>query len=205
MLGDGITEHATIFPGFGKLFSQSAKIMENMPAHASEEDLKYPIGRYQAPTVISADQRAAWIEEMAKLPLNLNNAVAGLNDAQLDTPYRPGGWTIRQVVHHLPDSHMNSYMRFRLALTENVPLIKPYDEGAWANLSDARTAPIAASLAMLEGLHTRFVLLLKSLSDADFARTFRHPELGERRLDWTLGLYAWHSLHHVAHINNTKR
>ena len=205
MLGDGITGRLIIFPGVGQLFLQSAKIMENMSASASDENLKYPIGRYQPPVVISADQRAAWIEEMAKLPLNLNKAVAGLNDAQLDSPYRPGGWTVRQVVHHLPDSHMNSYMRFRFALTENVPLIKPYDEGAWAELSDARSAPIAPSLALLEGLHTRFVLLLKSLSDADFARTFRHPELGERRLDWTLGLYAWHSLHHVAHINNREK
>jgi len=176
-----------------------------MSASATDENLKYPIGRYQPPDLISAEQRAAWIEEMTKLPINLNTAVDGLNDAHLDMPYRPGGWTVRQVVHHLPDSHMNSYMRFRLALTENIPLIKPYDEGAWAQLSDARTAPVAPSLAMLEGLHTRFVLLLKSLSDADFARTFRHPELGERRLDWTLGLYAWHSLHHVAHINNMKR
>ena len=205
MLGDGITVQPMIFPGFGEFFLELAKIGWNMSSSVPEEHLKYPIGRYQAPSVISSEQRTAWIEEMAKLPLNLNNDVAGLNDAQLDTPYRPGGWTIRQVVHHIPDSHMNSYMRFRLALTENVPLIKPYDEGAWAQLIDARTAPIAPSLAMLEGLHTRFVLLLKSLSDADFARTFRHPELGERRLDWTLGLYAWHSLHHVAHINNAKK
>ncbi len=169
-----------------------------------ERDLQYPVGRYEAPAFISPAQRGAWIEEMANLPRNLKNAVGGLNDSQLDTPYRPGGWTVRQVVHHLPDSHLNSYTRFRLALTEDSPLIKPYEEGKWAELNDARTAPLAPSLSLLEGLHGRFVLLLKSLSEADFARTFRHPELGERRLDWTLGLYAWHSLHHVAHIKNLR-
>jgi len=174
-----------------------------MPTN-SEADLKYPVGRYQPPATISASQRVAWIEQMAQLPTNLLKAVAGLNDAQLDTPYRPGGWTVRQVVHHFPDSHLNSYTRFRLALTEDSPLIKPYEEGLWAQLPDARTAPIAPSLTLLEGLHARFVLLLNSLSDADFARTFRHPELGEKRLDWTLGLYAWHSLHHTAHINNLR-
>jgi len=165
-----------------------------------ETDLKYPIGRYQAPTTISVDQRSAWIEEMANLPANLTKAISGLSDAQLDTPYRPGGWTVRQVVHHIPDSHMNSYVRFRLALTENSPLIKPYEEAAWAELADAKNAPVAPSLAILEGLHARFVLMLRSLSAADFARTFRHPEVGENRLDWTLGLYAWHSRHHVAQI-----
>ena len=141
---------------------------------------------------------------MANLPANLKQSIAGLSDTQLNTPYRPQGWTVRQVVHHLPDSHMNSYTRFRLALTENVPVIKPYDEAAWANLSDAHTAPVEPSLALLDGLHTRFVLLLRSLSDADYARTFRHPELGEKRLDWTLGLYAWHCRHHVAQITSLR-
>jgi hypothetical protein len=167
-------------------------------------DLQYPIGRYQPPTTISAAQRTVWIEQMAQLPANLGKAAAGLNDAQLDTPYRPGGWTVRQVVHHFSDSHLNSYTRFRLALTEDSPLIKPYEEGLWAKLADARTAPVAPSLTLLDGLHARFVFLLRSLSDADFARTFRHPELGTKRLDWTLGLYAWHSLHHTAHINNLR-
>jgi hypothetical protein len=168
------------------------------------EQLKYPVGRYKAPDTISAEQRAAWIEEMAKLPQNLSNAVSGLTEDQLDTPYRPGGWTVRQLVHHLPDSHLNSYTRFRLALTEDSPVIKPYEEALWAELPDAKTAPVRPSLMLLEGLHGRFVLLLKSLTGADFAKTFRHPELGEKRLDWTLGLYAWHSLHHVAHINNLR-
>ncbi len=168
------------------------------------EQLKYPIGRYKAPVTISIDQRAAWIEEMAKLPDNLSKAVGGLTEAQLDTPYRPSGWTVRQVVHHLPDSHLNSYARFRLALTEDSPVIKPYEEAAWAELPDAKTAPIRPSLMLIEGLHARFVLLLKSMSEADFVKTFRHPELGEKRLDWTLGLYAWHCLHHVAQINNLR-
>jgi hypothetical protein len=173
-------------------------------ATSEDEKLKYPVGRYQSPTSISPAQRIAWIEQMAHLPTSLGRAVAGLKDLQLDTPYRPGGWTVRQVVHHLPDSHLNSYTRFRLALTENSPLIKPYEEAAWAELTDARTAPIEPSLKLLEGLHGRFVLLLNSLSAKDFARTFRHPELGEKKLDWTLGLYAWHSLHHVAHIYNLR-
>ena len=173
-------------------------------SNSEENDLRYPVGRYQAPVSVSAEQRGTWIEEMAKLPANLRKAVSGLTEAQLDTPYRPGGWTVRQVVQHLPDSHLNSYTRFRLALTENSPLIKPYEEAAWAELSDGKTAPIAPSLALLDGLHGRFVFLLKSMSEADFAKTFRHPELGEKRLDWTLGLYAWHCLHHVAHINNLR-
>jgi len=133
-------------------------------ANENQDNLKYPIGRYQAPAVISPDIRAGWIEQMAVLPANFSKAVAGLNDAQLDTPYRPGGWTVRQVVHHVPDSHMNSYMRFRLALTEDVPLIKPYEEAAWAKLSDAHSGPVAASLMLLDGLHQRFVLLLRSPS-----------------------------------------
>jgi hypothetical protein len=173
-------------------------------SNPTENELKFPIGRYQAPDVISPAQRATWIEQMAQLPLNLSKAVAGLSEGQLDTPYRPGGWTVRQVVHHLPDSHLNSYVRFRLALTEANPLIKPYEEAAWAQLEDARIGPVAPSLMLLDGLHTRFVLLLKSLSDGDFAKTFKHPVLGEKRLDWTLGLYAWHSLHHTAHISNLR-
>src|ERR1700733_12874859 len=120
-------------------------------SNLEEEKLKYPVGGYQSSGAISAEQRASWIEQMAKLPANLSKAVAGLTDAQLDTPYRPGGWTVRQVVHHLPDSHLNSYTRFRLALTENSPLIKTYEEAAWAELIDAKTAPIAPSLALLEG------------------------------------------------------
>jgi hypothetical protein len=167
-------------------------------------DLRYPVGRYQAPEAITADQRSAWIRQIESLPSGLKQAVSGLTDAQLDTPYRPGGWTVRQVVHHLPDSHLNSYTRFRLALTEDSPVIKPYNEAAWAELPDAKSAPIAPSLALLEGLHGRWARLLHSLGDADYARTFRHPELGEIRLDWTLGLYDWHCRHHLNHITNLR-
>jgi hypothetical protein len=203
MLGACITGKGSLFPASANYFLPSAKIVGIM-SNLDENDLKYPLGRYTAPATISPEQRGLWIEEMAKLPANLSKAVAGLSNNQLDTPYRPGGWTVRQVVHHLPDSHMQSYTRFRLALTENSPVIKPYEEGAWAELSDAKTAAVAPSLALIDGLHTRFVLLLNSMTNADFAKTFRHPELGERRLDWTLGLYAWHCLHHVAHITNLR-
>jgi hypothetical protein len=167
-------------------------------------DLRYPIGRYQAPELITAGECDIWITELANLPENLKQAISGLNDAQLDTPYRPGGWSVRQVVHHLPDSHMNSYVRFRLALTEPSPLIKPYEEAAWAELADAKAGPTVPSLHLLEGLHTRWVALLRSLTEDEFARTFRHPELGEIRLDWTLGFYAWHSRHHVAQITGLR-
>jgi hypothetical protein len=126
-------------------------------------------------------------------------AVAGLTEGQLDTPYRPEGWTVRQVVHHVPDSHLNSYVRFKLALTEDAPVVKPYDEGLWAKMADA-AAPVEMSLVMLESLHARWVRVLESMSEADFARSFRHPELGPVRLEQNLALYAWHGKHHVAHI-----
>jgi DinB superfamily len=167
-------------------------------------DLRFPVGRYQPVPEISAEMREAWICELEALPRNLRNAVAGLSETQLDTPYRPGGWTVRQVVHHLPDSHMNSYCRFRLALTESSPSIKTYEEALWAELPDARTSPIEPSLVLLEGLHLRLTAMLRSMVETDFSRTFSHPELGEIRLDWTLGLYAWHSRHHVAHITNVR-
>jgi hypothetical protein len=168
-------------------------------------DPRYPVGRYQAPDVITAAERSPWIRQIETLPSSLKEAVAGLSDTQLNTPYRAGGWTVRQVVHHLPDSHLNSYTRFRLALTEDSPAIKPYDEAAWAELPDAKSGPIEPSLALLEGLHMRWAGLLHSLDDADYARTFKHPELGEIRLDWTLGLYAWHCRHHLSHILNLRR
>jgi uncharacterized damage-inducible protein DinB len=170
----------------------------------STVDLRYPVGRYQAPDVVTKDQRNTWITELSSLPENLKQAIAGLSEAQLDTPYRPGGWSVRQVVHHLPDSHINCYVRFRLALTEPSPLIKPYEEAAWAELADAKTGSAALSLSLLEALHQRWVALLKTLTKEEFARTFRHPELGEVRLDWALGLYAWHSRHHVAQITGLR-
>jgi len=164
------------------------------------DDLRYPIGRFEFDGEVSERQRREWIAAIAETPARLREAVKGLSEQQLDTPYRPGGWTLRQVVHHLPDSHLNSYVRYRLALTEDEPTIKPYAEARWAELADARTGPVEPSLALLEALHDRWVRLLNSLSPADWSRTFRHPERGISTLDRTLGLYAWHGRHHVAQI-----
>jgi hypothetical protein len=167
-----------------------------------ETDLRYPIGpfRYEGPG--DAARRETWITEIADTPARLRAAVRGLDERQLDTPYREGGWTVRQVAHHVPDSHVNAYVRFRLALTEDRPMIKTYDESLWAKLPDACTAPVEPSLAFLEGLHDRWVRLLRSMSADDFATTFRHPELpGELLpLERMVALYAWHGRHHVAHI-----
>jgi uncharacterized damage-inducible protein DinB len=166
-------------------------------------DLRYPIGPFEWRGGSSEDERR-YLDEIEQTPVRLRAAVAGLSSEQLDSPYRPGGWTVRQVVHHVPDSHLNSYTRFRLALTEDEPTIKPYDEGRWAELTDARTAPVEISLALLEALHSRWTLLLRSLTPADFARRFRHPELGTVNLDKYLALYAWHGRHHVAHITSLR-
>jgi hypothetical protein len=163
-------------------------------------DLQYPIGRFEWRGENSADDRRRLIDAIDQMPANLRAAVEDLSEQQLDTPYRPGGWTVRQVAHHVPDSHMNAYIRFRLALTEDEPTIKPYDESRWAELTDACTAPVETSLALLESLHLRWAMLLRSLSEADFARQFRHPELGILSLDKNLALYAWHGRHHVAHV-----
>jgi hypothetical protein len=163
-------------------------------------DLRYPIGEFEWRGENSEDERLRYLNEIEQAPAHLRAAVAGLSNEQLDTPYRPGGWTVRQVVHHVPDSHMNSYVRFRLALTEEQPTIKPYQENHWAELTDARTAPIEMSLALLESLHARWILLLRGLGPQDFARRFRHPELGTVSLDRNLALYAWHGRHHVAHV-----
>lgn len=163
-------------------------------------DLRYPIGPFKFEGKISAEERRRFIDEIEQVPAKLRAAVHGLSAGQLDTPYRSGGWTVRQVVHHLPDSHLNAYTRFKLALTEQEPVIKPYEQDRWAELSDARTAPVELSLALLESLHRRWALLLRSLTAADFARTFKHPELGVVSLDKNLALYAWHGKHHVAHI-----
>jgi hypothetical protein len=169
-----------------------------------EADLRYPIGRFERPERLTEEQRTLCVEEIAQTPVRLSAAVGGLKTEQLDTPYRPGGWTVRQIVHHVPDSHMNSYMRFRLALTEDEPTIKPYDEARWAELPDAKTSPIESSLALLENLHKRWVLLLHSLKPSDWERTFRHPEFGLTRLDQNLALYGWHGRHHVAHITSLR-
>jgi uncharacterized damage-inducible protein DinB len=168
-------------------------------------DLSYPIGHFDFQAPVPAASRPRLIDEMAATPSLLREAIEGLDDRQLDTPYRPGGWTVRQVVHHVPDSHMNSYMRFRLALTETDPAIKPYDEAKWAELHDARTLPPAASLALLHNLHVRWVELLRNMTDSEFERTFRHPQIGQVRLDTNMALYAWHGRHHTAHITGLRR
>ncbi|SRR5579871_128111 len=167
-------------------------------------DLQYPIGRFAWHGANSEDERKRCIDEIEQAPARLRAAVAALSSQQLDTPYRPGGWTVRQVVHHVPDSHMNSYVRFRLALTEQTPTIKPYEEGRWAELADARTAPLELSLSLLDALHARWILLLRSLKPGDFAREFRHPELGTVSLDKNVALYAWHGRHHVGHITSLR-
>jgi len=168
------------------------------------EELRYPIGRYRPPEAIGAGDRAAWIREIEVMPENLRRAVAGLNDAQLETPYRPGGWTVRQVVHHYADSHLNSYSRFRWAVTEDLTTVKTYDEAAWAELADAKTAPVELSLALIEPLHARWTLLLRSFGEAEFARKMKHPDWGAVSVEWLLGQYAWHCQHHVAHINKLR-
>jgi hypothetical protein len=168
-------------------------------------DLRYPVGPCQYPASVSPEARTQHINDLAALPERLRAAVDGLDDEQLDTPYRPGGWTVRQVVHHYADSHMNAYVRFRLALTESQPTIKPYDEKTWAELPDSRTAPIESSLRLLEGLHQRWVMMFTALADSDFARTLHHPEIGVVRLDTYLAGYGWHCRHHVAHITSLRQ
>jgi hypothetical protein len=163
-------------------------------------DLRYPVGKFQLPAAIADGNRQLFIEQIAEAPANLRAALDGLTEEQIDTPYRPGGWTVRQVVHHLPDSHINSYVRFRLALTEDDPPVKGYDEERWAKLADARNGPVEMSLTLLGALHVRWTALLRSLSKPDLERTFRHSELGPVPLNMALALYAWHGRHHVAHI-----
>jgi uncharacterized damage-inducible protein DinB len=168
-------------------------------------NLRYPIGKFTFPQTTTTDQRRGWILEIAEAPARLRAAVEGFSEERLDTPYRPGGWTVRQVVHHLPDSHMNSYVRFKLALTEDAPTIKTYDEALWANLPDSSTTPVETSVVLLEALHIRWVRLLESMTAADFMRTLRHPENGLIRLDQNLAFYAWHGNHHLAHIASVAR
>jgi uncharacterized damage-inducible protein DinB len=167
-------------------------------------DLRFPIGPFRRPAALTPDERRVAIQAIAATPANLRSAVRDLSDAQLDTPYRPEGWTVRQVVHHVPDSHSNAYTRFKLALTEEMPTIKPYDENAWARLDDTRTTPIETSLLMMDALHDRWVRLLGAMAPDDFARKLNHPENGIMNLDQLLALYAWHGDHHVAHITNLR-
>lgn len=167
-------------------------------------DLQYPIGKFSFQAPLTEDDRQRCLDDISHAPANLRAAVSGLSEDQLDTPYRPAGWSVRQVVHHVPDSHMNAYVRFKLALTEQEPTIKPYAEDRWAVLADTRTTPIEVSLMLLESLHTRWMRLLGSLAAADWKRTFRHPDLGVMNLEKTLALYAWHGRHHVAHITSLR-
>ena len=167
-------------------------------------DLRFPIGKFTYHGPFTEDQKHASIEDIAQTPANLRAAIKGLSTAQLDTPYRPGGWTVRQLAHHVPDSHMNAYVRFKLALTEDDPTIKTYEEGRWAELDDTKTTPVDVSLALLESLHDRWVRLLRSLTPDEWKRTFRHPELGAMTLEKTLALYAWHGRHHATHITSLR-
>jgi len=167
-------------------------------------DLRYPIGRFEWPNSVDAVERREYLRQIAEAPGRFREAVRGLSESQLDTAYRPGGWTVRQVAHHVADSHMNNYVRIRLALTEDEPTIKPYDEATWAELADARTAPVEISLALIESLHARWVALAESLSEAAIGRAFLHPERGRVRLDVNLAMYAWHGRHHAAHITRLR-
>jgi DinB superfamily len=163
-------------------------------------DPRYPIGRFNPSSVPTSDEIQQAIADIRELPERLRGALAGLSEEGLDSPYRPGGWTVRQLVHHLADSHLNAYVRLRLVLTEEAPTIKTYDEKRWAELADARSAPIEPSLRLLEGLHQRWAMLLGTLAEADFARPLRHPEMGSISAGQLTALYGWHCRHHVAHI-----
>ena len=167
-------------------------------------DPRYPIGKFTYEGSPTEDQKQKYLSEIELTPANLRASVKGLSEQQLDTPYRPDGWTIRQVAHHVPDSHLNAYVRFKLALTEEEPTIKPYAEDRWAHLADTQSTPVAVSLALLDSLHDRWMRLLRSLQPEDWKRTFRHPELGVMSLEKTLALYAWHGRHHVAHITSLR-
>jgi hypothetical protein len=171
-----------------------------------DDALRYPIGRFTiTPTdQISQEQLQSALDDIEQLPGQLRSAVAGLNEQQLEAPYRDGGWTVRQTVHHIADSHMNSFIRFRLALTEDRPTVKPYNEKDWAELIDTKTADIALSLSLVHGLHARWTMMLRAMSPEDFRRAFVHPEYGERALDWNAMLYGWHGKHHVSHITRLR-
>ena len=163
-------------------------------------DPRYPIGKFSYTGPLTPEQKQQCLTDIEQTPARLRAALGGLSDQQLDTPYRDGGWTLRQLAHHVPDSHMNAYIRFKLALTEEDPTIKPYAEDRWAELADTKLTPVEVSLTLLDSLHDRWLRLLRSLGPGDWQRTFRHPELGAMTLEKTLALYAWHGRHHVTHI-----
>jgi hypothetical protein len=166
-------------------------------------DLRYPVGEFTMPGSITPEARAEAIETIAALPVKMRAAVSGLSESQLDTPYRPGGWTVRQVVHHVPDSHVNAYIRLKLAITENNPTIKPYDQDSWAQLPDQRM-PIDVSLSMLDAVHARWTIVLRALTKDQYSRPMFHPEIGPITVDYLVQLYSWHSCHHVAHITRLR-
>ncbi|MGB2897959.1 MAG: putative metal-dependent hydrolase [Candidatus Acidiferrum sp.] len=168
-------------------------------------DPRYPVGTFEMPAQVTASRRQQAIDELASTPAKLRAAAKGLSDSQLDTPYREGGWTVRQVVHHVPDSHLNAYVRLKLALTEEKPTIKPYDQEAWANLADSKSTPIEVSLTLLSSVHDRWDRLWRSMKPEQFARVLVHPEHGERSVDWLLFLYEWHGRHHTAHITELRK
>jgi len=168
-------------------------------------DPRYPIGKFVFEGQLNEAHREEFINDIEQTPAALRSAVQGLSPQQIETPYREGGWTVRQVVHHVPESHMNAYIRFKLALTEESPTIKPYLEDRWATLPDVHSTPPEVSLSLLDALHNRWVRLLRSLQARDWKRTFNHPELGIVPLEKTLALYAWHGKHHVAHITELRK
>ncbi len=168
-------------------------------------DPRYPIGDFSFAGPLNEEQRQKFIDDIAKTPPALRAAVRGLSPQQIETPYREGGWTVRQVTHHVPESHMNAYIRFKLALTEDEPTIKPYMEDRWAKLPDVQETPLEVSLTLLDSLHDRWVRLLRSLQADDWKRRFRHPELGVMTLERTLALYSWHGRHHVAHVTELRK
>ncbi len=168
-------------------------------------DPRYPVGTFEMPSQVTPSKRQQAIDELAATPVKLRAAAKGLSDSQLDTPYREGGWTVRQVVHHVPDSHLNAYVRLKLALTEEKPTIKPYDQEAWANLADSKSTPIETSLTLLSTVHDRWDRLWRSMKPEQFARVMIHPEHGERSVDWLLFLYEWHGRHHTAHITELRK
>src|SRR6266403_3653140 len=171
----------------------------------NDVDPRYPVGRFAPPSTITHDDRTDAIATLAELPEQLRNAVDGLSFAQLSTPYREGGWTLRQVVHHVADSHMNAYVRVKLALTEDEPTIRPYMEKPWAELPEAKSGPVELSLGLLESLHARWTILLRNIKPSEWKRTFRHPEIGVLNLEKTLALYSWHGRHHVAHVTSLRQ
>lgn len=167
-------------------------------------DLRYPVGHFTPDPIPTPETRNRHIERLTALPGLIRKAVTGLNDNQLNTPYREGGWTVQQVVHHVADSHMNAYIRFKWALTENEPTIKAYEEGEWARLKDSELTPVEVSVTMIDSLHARWMVLARSMKAEDFQRKFVHPDSGPHDVDWLLQLYSWHGNHHLAHITSLR-